>query len=447
MLLRKLFLIVLLGIVSPNLFAQISFNIDLLSQWKDPVATFYNEVWGFVENGREYAVLGSYKGTHIFDVTDPANPVKVDYIPGADSVCTHRDYHDYNGYLYMVADEGTSTLQILDLSFLPDSAPVVFDSDTFFTRSHNIFIDSSNGKMYSCGGDNNNGLRVFSLANPVEPFEMVNFSTPTGYVHDVYVRNDTAYANCANQGLYIYDFSNVLIPKLIGSLTAYPHQGYNHAGWLNSDGSVYVMADETVNKDVKILDVSDLGNITVIDTVNSGADTATDPIAHNVIILGNYAYVSYYQDGLFIYNISDPANTAVSGYYDTNTLNISSYGDWGVYPLLPSGILLASDMANGLFIFDPTNAITSISDSSPVIKEIINAYPNPFTDQITITVSKNLLNGEYRVVDLAGKIVDSGKVQSDMTINTTTLPQGNYIVEIQTENNTYISKAIKVSRK
>jgi len=125
--------------ISCSLQAQDSLNISVLFHWADtslPASTnvnnTYNEVWGFVQDGREYAVIGSTMGAHIFDVTDPINSTMVMFIPGAyqGSGVIHRDYHDYNGYLYMVGDQGqdTSTLQIAALSYLPDSAPVVYRS-------------------------------------------------------------------------------------------------------------------------------------------------------------------------------------------------------------------------------------------------------------------------------------------------------------------------------
>ena len=49
----------------------------------------------------------------------------------------------------MVSTEGD--LQIADLSFLPDSAPLAYDINTV-GLSHNIFIDSLNGSLYSVNG-------------------------------------------------------------------------------------------------------------------------------------------------------------------------------------------------------------------------------------------------------------------------------------------------------
>ena len=45
--------------------------------------------------------------------------------------------------IYIVCDEGnSSTLQIIDISNLPNSVTTVYDSDSLFQKSHNIFIDT-----------------------------------------------------------------------------------------------------------------------------------------------------------------------------------------------------------------------------------------------------------------------------------------------------------------
>ena len=109
-------------------------ELSLLGRWESelslPATVYgnrYNEVWGMALDGREYAIVGSTLGTHIVEVTDPALPVEVAFVPGASqgSHLIHRDYHNYGCYLYAVADEGSaSTLQIIDMSTLPASATV-----------------------------------------------------------------------------------------------------------------------------------------------------------------------------------------------------------------------------------------------------------------------------------------------------------------------------------
>jgi choice-of-anchor B domain-containing protein len=359
-----------------SVFAQDSLNVSVLFHWDDPTIPLepiyglsYNEIWGVEIQGNEYAIIGSTLGTHIFDVTDPVNSTQVVFIPGAQDQVLHRDYHDYNGYLYMVCDEGNGTLQIADLSYLPNSAPVVYDSDTLFSTTHNIFIDTLNGVLYNTNGG------VYSLANPEVPSEIanVNLTVLFDQSHDLYVSNDTAYWHAGSSGLHVYDYSvSMSNPTFLGSSIVGPGSGYNHSGWLNEEGNIYAFAEETYNTDIQICDVSNLPNISVVSTVNSGGGTGSIP--HNLIIKGDYLFISYYHDGIYIFDISNPANPSLVGFYDTEPNPSSPFsfiGAWGVYPSLPSGIVLVSDTRNGLFVLDVSDATSGIEELSSTSKELV----------------------------------------------------------------------------
>jgi len=156
-------------------------GISLVGHWDDTTITpntswvhnRYSCVVGWVDSatGHEYAIIGSQRGAHIIDLANPANPVLVDSVPGRRSNCEWREYKTYSHYLYMVSDDATpNSLQIADLSYLPDSVHVVYDSDSLFTRAHTIFIDGD--KMY-CGSVTkwpaSSSMTVYSLANPERP--------------------------------------------------------------------------------------------------------------------------------------------------------------------------------------------------------------------------------------------------------------------------------------
>jgi hypothetical protein len=166
----------------------------------------------------------------------------------------------------------------------------------------------------------------------------------------------------------------------LASLTSYPDAGYNHSGWLNDDGTLYIMQDENHGYDVKILDVSDLSNISVLATFNSGVDPQS--MAHNGVIKGDLVYIPYYHDGLRVFDISDPYNPTQTWEYDTYAPNShASYkGAWGVYPNLPSGNIIVSDMQTGLYVFQ-CGTPTSIIENKLSAK----AFPNPATSQFTLS--------------------------------------------------------------
>ena len=420
-------------------------NLELLFQWTDDgtvlnvepnpgdnwVGNIYNEIWGFVQNDHEFAVIGSTQGTHIFDVTDPVNSYLVASINGAStsSDVVHRDFHTYNGFLYAVADEmNSSTLQIIDINNLPNSATVVYDSNDMITRSHNIFIDEQHGIMYSCGGKINgsaNYLSLISLEDPQNPVFLTDYNTH-GYIHDIYVINNVGYLNAANNGLHIVDFSDYNNPQTLGSLTEYPYQGYNHSGWLTEDGNTYVFADENHGYKMKVCDVSNPSEINVVSTLLS--DVSENSIPHNLIIKDNLLYVSHYYDGLWIWDISNPANPSYVASYDTYPLdNGDSYkGAWGVYPLLPSGNILVSDMQYGLFVLaPPEESNTYILENTN--KEIL--FPNPCKDFIQIQ-TKNKFQ-KIDVYDIWGKLIISEYPNtSNYTLDISKISNGIYFLSI-----------------
>jgi choice-of-anchor B domain-containing protein len=423
------------------------FNTNLLFHWDDSTLVgsnaydnTYNEIWGLNINGREIAVIGSTAGTHFFDVTEPALSSQIAFVAGAYTGpgVIHRDYHDIEGYLYIVCDEGsTSTLQIVDITNLPNSVNTVYDSNSLLNKVHNIFIDTATTKLYACA--TGEAMEVFSLTDPQNPSLIYTYNN-VGHVHDAYVKNDTAFLNCGNDGLRIMDFTMVNTlgdnPNELASFISYPDAGYNHSGWLSDDGTIYAMQDENHGYDIKILDVSDYTNISVLSTFNSGVDV--NSMAHNGIIKDNLLYVAYYHDGLRVFDISDPFNPNEVNSYDTYAPNnhASYKGAWGVYPYLNSGNILVSDMQSGLYVIELNTNSTSVK------QELDNTfiYPNPISSTFKIY---HTAATEIEIYDIAGKMILTKKIDTNSnTIYRNRITNGLYIYKIY--NNDMLIKSDKI---
>jgi choice-of-anchor B domain-containing protein len=412
-----------LWLFCPFINGQIAQRIKLLNRWEDEGfpfwygRTIYNEVWGFVYKGEEYGVIGHRMGTTICRITNDDKLEHIQTIRGSaieDWTVIHRDYHDYKGYLYEVCDESTSTLRIYDLSYLPDSVHIVYDKNELILRCHNIFIDTASAILYACGvtdGIGDYGLRLLSLSNPIEPQLIYDYPF-VNYVHDAYVRNDTAFLNCAFQGLRVVNFSNPTMPLPLGTLSFYPDLGYNHSGWWSEDGKTYVMCDETSGMRFKVLDVSDLTDIKVASMAKPPTFAETMP--HNVMLKDGLAYFSYYNDGLQVYDVRQTQSPKRIAYYDTYDGEDGPTGlfngAWGVYAFLPSGRLLVSDRTYGLHLMQ--------YDAPPWITPQDNAvhiYPNPAMNGSVYFYLAHRTDYPYtfQVLDASGRLIMETDTQGD----------------------------------
>lgn len=339
----------------------IHWNVSLIGHWDDDTlpnngfGAAYSDVYGGIINDIEYAIIGSTEGVHIISLEDPGTPTETAFIPGAygGSGVSHRDYHIIDNLLYAACDQGTSTLQVIDLSPLPSPPVVIYDSDAIFSRAHNIFIDVLHERLYAVsasGAGLSSPVLVVDISIPTAPVLEFDLSNFISGAHDIFVEDNMAFVN-GGSALTVIDL-NGPVPALAGTLDDYPDQGGNHSGWRDKNTGIYVFADENHGYDLKVCDTNDLTDITVQSTFNSNVDPSSIP--HNLIIKDQYVHLSYYHDGLQIFDLTDPQNPVLAGYYDTFLADDHSgfKGAWGVYPLLPSGLILVSDMEEGLFVLD-----------------------------------------------------------------------------------------------
>jgi choice-of-anchor B domain-containing protein len=404
-----------------------SSNVNLSSNWFDPALISltqpndqrYSSVWGYYDGvkNREYGIIGGINGTYFIDVTNPSAPVLADYVKGRRNNCIWREYKNFGKYLYMVSDDGApNSFQIVDMSYLPDSVSLVYDSDQLFARAHTVYVDGNN--LY-CGSvktsDNKrHSMAIYDLTNPIAPqliSKLQDYYPNIDHVHDMYVRNDTIYASCGYDGLYVFKLKQDKSIEMLGSLTVYPFQGYNHSSSLTDDGKILIMTDEVPNAlKVKVLDVSDLSDIKVLSTFESNAGATP----HNPHVIGNKVVISYYEDGAWIFDITSPEFTSSVGYFDTypqngNSFTSSYQGCWGVYPYLPSGNLLASDMQNGLFILNPSVAYSGVKNIEN--EKQLKVFPMPFKDEFWVELPSNVSSDlEFTLTDLGGKALYKEKV-------------------------------------
>lgn len=417
----------------------------------------YSGCWGWYQaaKGKEYAIACSQSGTYWVNVTNPFSPAVCAYRAGKFTGATWREAKTYQNYCYVISDDpGANSFQIFDMQYLPDSVHKVYDNDTLFSRGHTLWVDGN--KLYVASVTYSNGsyhnMAIYSLANPVAPVLLRRLDQDYAFipqVHDMYVRHDTVFASCAYSGLNVFKYnSSANTFSMIGSLTSYTASGYNHSSALTPDGKTLVFTDEVpAGLPIKIANVSNLANIQVLATVNQFSMTTP----HNPFVVSNkYCFVSSYEDGIQLFDISVPASPQLAGFFDTFPQgggNIGNWGgnyggQWGCYPFFPSKNIFALDMLNGLFMLRtplyPSN-ITGLEGQAEPIHGAVFAYPNPASDRIFLQLSEIKSEGIacLEILSADGKKI----IQHDLhlptiaennvvEIKTTGLPSGLYFFKL-----------------
>lgn len=205
------------------------------------------------------------------------------------------------------------------------------------------------------------------------------------------------------------------------------------------------MADENHGLPLKVFDLSDIANGNVVSLMFPSKDTAI-AIPHNPLVSCDYAYVSYYYDGLQVYNIKNPSKPKLEAYYPTSTLpnNLSYKGSWGNYPYLPSGNIVVADMQNGLFVVEgvekPCNAVYScnpVGTSDGILNGSVKLYPNPASHIVNIETDLNLNFQECQIFDARGVFIESSKIENhsnSLQIKLDDLPIGYYWLKLITSD-------------
>ncbi len=365
-----------------NVIIAQGFNMQLEAKVKLS-GQFYNDVWGYEDdNGNEFAIVGTVNHVLIYNVNDCSSPqLAFQYTDGA--YTTWRDFKDHQNVVYGVGDQAGTAPYNQGLQIINMQNYSVNFTNAHFARAHNIFIDTANARLYVAGSNTvNRGLIVYNISNPLNPVHLasvhldilINAPGTNMYVHDVYVKNHIVYtSNGAVSSMYKWDFSDLNNIQFLGSYTS--SGGYNHSGWTTADEQhIFEALELPKGRPINIY-VPDDEEQTLI-KIGDFKEPLEFPVSstnrpHNPFVHDNKLFISYYEDGVQVFDITNPASPQRIAYYDTYQANNgngygtneSFNGCWGVFPFFNSGCILASDISEGFFTLtldlpEPTIQVT-----------------------------------------------------------------------------------------
>jgi len=374
--------------------------------------------WADPLTGRQYALVGLLDGTSIVDVTRPdsiivtaklnepaflgstianTSPAKTrnpqlqhedhDSDEGK-AASPWRDVKVYNNYLLVVSDAQPHGLQVFDLTRLRDISqkPAFLQADVVyreFGNAHNIAVNSETGFAYAVGtsGETDQcgpttSLHMIDLKDPLNPtlagcYADTNLGNVirAGYVHDtqcvIYKGTDEDYTgreicfNSSETNFSITDVDDKSAPETI-SFTSYPGNEYAHQGWLTEDHNYFLLNDELNETRTGSATTTHMFNVQDLDNpVHVGEyQHETFTIDHNLYVRRNLVFESNYTSGLRVLEMSnmDNAELNLMAYFDTHPADdaVVFDGSWSNYPFFDNGIVIVSDISNGLFVLsDP----------------------------------------------------------------------------------------------
>lgn len=349
------------------------------------------------------AVQGSYncRGAFIYDVSNPDAPFLASwYNPGNNQQFLEAIVVGNRGYFGSGNGGG---VHIVDLTnpASPQLLGVVNSANGNGLNSIHEMVVWGNYLIENSNSLSNKTIRVINVSNPANPvFVRDIIPTEPLWVHAMHIRGNrmftSGWGTSGQRGrTEIYDITNLgtQAPTLLGFIqdpSPNVSAGNNmHSSWTSEDGNFLYSARETNNGtgDIRVYNITDPAVPLLVRSITMAELGLNAVTPHNPVVMGNYLYVSWYQAGVQVFDISNPANPQRIGQYDTypvafaptdeekralegaepwdmmcssefrqNSLPTTYDGNWAVYPFLGSNKVLAGDLTHGLLVLDASAA-------------------------------------------------------------------------------------------
>jgi hypothetical protein len=366
-------------------------------------------------------------GFHVVDISDGSNPeivyTKDEVLPDRGPLTGIFDLKYDRGRLLVAGPGGRGSgfkgLALYDVS--DPTSPEQINHYSSFSSIHNCYLQGrfaylTGGKKFKVVDMGRDGGSFVGDWLPDDGFEKLSRSL--AYVHDLYVEGDRAYVAYWDGGSYVVDVSDPTEPETLGragnrtleELQDIPSDEYGEASLEPPGNAHYVQpakggdvmlvggeswdlssdTDESPEEDtggpsgIEFWDISNLESPTKLATIappsvpegktayRRGGFWTT---SHNFEVHGDSLYSSWYQGGVTVHDISDPANpTELASWRDGENSAI-----WGTAVGVPGETFVASDYTSdgAVMVFDDPTDAQPTTTAEPTATYTFTPTPTP----------------------------------------------------------------------
>ena len=167
-----------------------------------------------------------------------------------------------------------------------------------------------------------------------------------------------------------------------------------------------------------------------------------DYVPHNIVLLDNLAFVSYYNKGLRIFDMSSAPYQEI-GVYDTfnKDTNYKLNGAWGVFVMEAENRILVSDRQNGLFLFSfPIDVLNTKNRGTFVTS-------SPLLDENSVLIPRDDLDSDgltFTIAGIDGRIFYAQENFANYVNIPLSLPAGTFVYTIYNEFNDFVDSGLFV---
>lgn len=230
----------------------------------------------------------------VSNINSPSLVSTIDTGPGLESIAL------WNTYAYVANDNPNGQLQVIDISN-PASMSLIATSSLLSNTELPRTVFAKDGYVYIGTGLAASGpeLQIFDVSNPANPSRIATIEIGD-HVNDLYVLKDRLYAATSkiDKELIVYDVTSPSSPVEIAS--------YNHPSGTGRSVFVTTYSDAYigVNDTFVILNTSDLGNISLVDSISVSGSIFDIYVRDDLAFVGSDNANSEFR----VINIENPAD-------------------------------------------------------------------------------------------------------------------------------------------